>query len=148
LLLAIVAARRPVEVHVVHPLTRRIALFEVMRVAIAFRRRVRVVEMGEEPEVGIAEVLAAVRTELVRESDEDRLAIACLDHRTREGSVEAIDDARGQIPRFRGLHLGLRRNDRVAERIDRQRLQAAETMFTDLQPDVVEHWFLHEGSVG
>ena len=131
LLLPVIATGRPVQVQVVHRHPRPVALalravpHRVVRVAVALRGGVAVVQVGQERQVRRAEVLPVqaqwVLVEVVLEPDQGRLAVLGVDHRAREGAVEAVDRARRQRPLLAGrvgdhtAHAGpLERGRRVA----------------------------------
>jgi hypothetical protein len=103
LFLALVSAGGIVQIQVVDPLFGPIRGGPPVRVAIALRRRVPVVQVREERPLRVAEVAAIeaqrVGVELVFEADQGWLPILCIDHRPREGAVEPVDGAAGQVAR-------------------------------------------------
>ncbi len=150
LLLAVVPAGRPVQVQVVDEHLRQVALglrpvpHRVVRVAVALRRGVPVVQVGQERPVRGAEVLAVqaerVLVQVVLEADQARLAVLRVDHRAGERAVEAVDRARRQLP-LAGRHLlavGVEGDRRLAERVDRQHLRRGERVRPQLHVDLVD----------
>ena len=141
LLLAVVAAGRVVEVKIVAPFLRLITLRLPAGIAIAFARGMRIVQMGQEAPIRSAEIVAVqvqgVLMQPIGEPHAGRLAIHRINHRPREGAVEPVNRARGEVPRAcnpvrrkhwqtvgpNGLHLG-----------------ACEIVLTELQIDLVIDW--------
>ena len=98
-------------------------------------------KVGQESPVRSAEIVAVqvhgVLMQLVHETHAGRLAVHCVNHRPREGAVEPVNRARGEVPRAcnpvrrkhwqtvgpNGLHLG-----------------ACEIVLTELQIDLVIDW--------
>jgi hypothetical protein len=150
LLLPVVAARRPVQVQVVDPVLGLVAalagpeLQGVVRVAVALRRGVPVVQVGQEGGVVGAEVLAVqaerVAVQLVHEPDQRRLAVLGVDHRAGEGAVEAVDGARrkGPVDARGDTAAVVERDGRQALRVDRQHLRSGEPVGVHPQGDPVD----------
>ena len=151
LLLPAVVAGRPVQVQLVHEGLDREAVVlraeqeRVVRVAVRLRRGVRVVQVGQEPELRVPEVLPGqverVLVQVVAEPDQRRLAVLGVDHRTRERAVEPVDRARRQRshgPGREGVSVRVERLGRLAQRVDRQHLRGGERVLRDLHLDVVD----------
>src|SRR6478735_3221975 len=103
----IVVAGSVVEVEIVYPLPRYVSALvvsEVMRLAIAFRRRMTVVQVGEKRPVRRAEVLAiatqGVEVQIVLKTYNVGLPVHGIDSGTGESPVESVDGAYGQSLRF------------------------------------------------
>ena len=151
LLLPLVPAGRPIQVKVVAELLGEVALVlgavahRVVRVAVAFRGGVPVVQVGEEGPVRGAEVLPVqpqrVLVQVVLEPDQHRFAVFRVDPRAREGAVEAVDRAHrqgaGQAGGV-GLAGGVERRGRAPVRVDRQHLRAGEGVLPHQQVDLVD----------
>ena len=154
LLLPVITTGRPVQVEVVHRHPRPVALplravlHRVVRVAVTLGRGVTVVQVGQERQVRRAEVLPVqaerVLVEVVLESHQGRLAVLGVDHRAREGAVEAVDRAGRQRPLLarrmgdHAAHAGpLERRRRLTRGVDRQHLRGGERMRSGVQVDLV-----------
>ena len=116
----------------------------VVRVAVALRCGVGVVQVGQGCQVGCPEVLSVqaerVLVELVREAHQGRFAVLGVDPRPRERAVEAVDGARRQRPLARGNSPAgrIERERRPACPVDRHHLRGGEGVDRDLIIDLVD----------
>jgi hypothetical protein len=142
--------RGHVEIQVVYPLLRLESLRTMMRVAVAFGRGVRVVQVYEKFAVGRTEIagveLLRVLVKVILEANEHRAAVVGSDHRAGKcrassfgqrttSAVESVDHARRK--RLFTLRTA-GRNHLVARRIDRQHFAACERVFVYVQTNLID----------
>ena len=144
LFLVVVVAGRVVQIQVVDEHAGLVGRWHVVRVAVALRRRVAVVEVRQERRVGRAEVIAIeserILVEVILEPNERRLAVRGVDHRSGEGAVEPVDRA-GRCdlrPEARIAECPVQGCHRSSVRFDRQQSRRRERMLPYLQLDPVQ----------
>ncbi len=151
LLLPVVAGGRPVQVQVVDGSPRVVAPVTgpgpqgVVRVAVTLRRGVAVVQVSQEAASVLSEVLPVqaerVLVQVVLEADQGRPAVLGVDHRAREGAVEAVDRAERQGPLDAGRHATARLvegDGGFAVGVDGQNLRRGERVAAHPEVDLVD----------
>ena len=151
LLLPVVPTGGPIQVQIIdeHPrkvtLVSRPAGHRVVRVAVALRRRVSVVQVGEKGHVRCPEVLPVqpqrVLVQVVLETDKHRFSVFGVDPRPGKRSVEAVDRAerqRADRPGGVGPARRIERGGLPAVIVDRQHLRGGERMDPHQQVDLVD----------
>ena len=115
LFLPVIATSGPVQIEILHPLSWPIGTRLVVRVAVALRRRMAIVEMRQERLVRRAEVLgvqALVIAQFILKANQTGAAILGIDHWSRELPVESPDRAGWQDQRpYTGLERGRGKDD-------------------------------------
>src|SRR5689334_16073113 len=117
----------------------------MMRLAIALRRRVPVMQMSKKRPVGSTKVLPVeaerIEVEIVFESHQARLAVFGVYSWAGERSVEPIDRAlREKVLSGRVRNNIRRRYDENSPRSDGQNRRRRERVLVNLETNVVENW--------
>src|ERR1051325_2785741 len=109
-----------------------------MRLAIALRRSMTVVQVREKRPVWSAEVLAittqGVEIQVILEPDQVRPAVHRIDSGAGESPVESVNSAFGQSLRTGNSGWRHHRQSAVGDRLHQRR---SERMLVHLQPDVI-----------
>ena len=128
-----IVTRGIVEIEVIDPLLGPVGIWIVMRIAVALRRRMAIVQVGEERQVRRPEVLAIevqrILVQVVFEADQAGLPVLGVDPGSREGSVETVDGAGRQTP---GAADAVRRRYRDTKTVDGLHQRRGELMFPHL----------------
>src|SRR6266508_2882446 len=133
-----IATRGPVEVEVVTKLPWLVGAWLVVWIAVTLRRRMAIVQVGEERPVRSPEVLAIevqrILVQVILEAHETGSPILGVDPRPGERPVEAVDGAARETP---GTANAVRRRHVLAERVDRLHQRRGEGMLVQLQVNLV-----------